>query len=183
MPSIPYRTTFLDPEAARVAGEVRGRRGGRLLNLDRMLLHCPAIAEGWGALMSRVRAGRFISPRHRELVICAVSGLNGAEYELHYHSGRLLQAGFGKEQLDALGDVAAAAQNEALFDAAERAVLRLALESTRTVAIRPETWEALKASFPDPAQLIELTMIVASYNMVSRVLVGLGVEIEGAEAA
>lgn len=183
MPSIPYRMTFLDSESARVAEEVKERRGGRLLNLDRMLLHCPAIAEGWGALMSRVRAGRSISPRHRELAICAVSYLNGAQYELHYHRDRLLQAGFDKEQLDALRDVPAAAQDEALFGPADRAVLRLALESTRAVTIGPQTWVALKACFPDPAQLIELTMVVASYNMVSRVEVGLGVEIEGAEAA
>ena len=70
-----------------------------------------------------------------------------------------------------------------MFDPAERAVLRLAFESTRAVAIRPETWAAARSCFPEPAQLLELMMIIASYNRVSRVLVGLGVEIEGMEAA
>jgi hypothetical protein len=42
---------------------------------------------------------------------------------------------------------------------------------------------ALRERFPDPAEVLELMMLVASYNMVTRVEVGLGVEIEGAEEA
>ena len=182
MPSIPYRMTFLDDESARVAAEVQERRGGRLLNLDRMLLHCPPLAEGWGSLMSRVRRSYRISERHRELVICAVAKLNGADYESHYHVGRLIDAGAGGAQVAALCDVAAAAENTELFDPIDRAVLRFVLESTRTVKISAPTMAALRACFPEPAQVLELMMLVASYNMVARVLVGLGVEIEGTEA-
>ena len=137
MPSIPYRTTFLDSETPRVATKVKESRGGRRLNLDRMPLHCPPLAAGWGALMSRGRAGCLISVRHRELAICAVFELNGADYDLHYHRGRLLQAGCNNEQLAAFRGVGAAAESVALFDSAERAVLRLSLDSTRSVAIRP----------------------------------------------
>jgi alkylhydroperoxidase family enzyme len=183
MPNIPYRMTFLDDESARVAAEVRERRGGRLLNLDRMLLHCPPLAEGWGSLMSRVRKGYLISQRHRELVICAVAKLNGADYESHYHVGRLVDAGASEAQVAALSDVATAAENEALFDPSERAVLRFLLESTRNVKISARALAAVHVCFPHPAQVLELMMLVASYNMVSRVLVGLGVEIEGTEAA
>jgi alkylhydroperoxidase family enzyme len=183
MTSIPYRVTFLDDESARVAAEVRLRRGGRLLNLDRMLLHCPPIAEGWGALMTRVRKGYTISPRHRELAICAIAKLTGAKYEFYYHVGRLLEAGMTQEQVAALDDVSAAACDDALFDSAERAVLRLLLESTRDIKISESAWAAVRASFPDPSQVLELMMIIASYNMVARVLVGLGVEIEGTEVA
>lgn len=45
------------------------------------------------------------------------------------------------------------------------------------------TMAALRERFPDPAEVLELMMLVASYNMVTRVEVGLGVEIEGAEEA
>jgi alkylhydroperoxidase family enzyme len=182
VPSIPYRTTFPDGEASRVAALVRERRGGRLLNLDRMLLYYPALAEGWGGLMISVRKGQCISAYHRELVICAVAKLNGAHYEFHYHRGPLAEAGATEAQLSALDDVPLAAENNALFGAAERAVLNFALESTRNVRISAPTLAAVRECFPDPAQIFELMMIVASYNMVSRVLVGLGVEIEGTEA-
>lgn len=182
MPSIPYRTAFPDGEASRVAALVRERRGGRLLNLDRMLLYYPALAEGWGGLMMSVRKGQSISAYHRELVICAVAKLNGAHYEFHYHRGPLAEAGATEAQVSALMDVPLAAANGALFGDAERAVLQFALESTREVTISAPTMAAVRECFPEPAQIFELMMIVASYNMVSRLLVGLGVEIEGTEA-
>ena len=37
---------------------IRQRRGGQLLELDRLLLHSPAFATGWGELMGRVRSLR-----------------------------------------------------------------------------------------------------------------------------
>jgi alkylhydroperoxidase family enzyme len=177
---IPYRTDF-DGEAQRVAEQVRARRGGTLLNLDRMLLHCPAITEGWGALMGTIRQGARIPAKHRELAICAVAALNGADYEAHAHIPVFTAAGGALAQIQALRDTAAAAADETLFDAAERAVLRFAIDSTTRVAISPETMAMVKASFPSPEEIVELTMIVASYNMVSRFLVALGVEIEGRE--
>ncbi len=182
MPNIPYRTKF-DAEAERVAVDVRVRRGGRLLNLDRMLLYCPPLAEGWAYLMVRVRKGYRITPRERELAICAVAAMNEAHYEFHHHIGPLIAAGGSQAQVDALKDVAAASTDATLFDATERAVLAFALDSTRAVKIRPETMAAVNAAFPTPEQVFELMMVIASYNMVSRVLVGLGIEIEGQEAA
>jgi alkylhydroperoxidase family enzyme len=182
MPNIPYRTEF-DQEAERVAAEVRVRRGGRLLNLDRMLLYCPPLAEGWAYLMTRVRKGYRISPRERELAICAVAAMNGADYEFHHHVGPLIAAGGSQAQVDSLADVATAATNASLFDETERAVLSLALDSTSDVRIRPATMAAVNAAFPTPEEVFELLMIIASYNMVSRVLVGLEIEIEGREAA
>jgi alkylhydroperoxidase family enzyme len=182
MPSIPYRMTFLDEESARVAAEIKERRGGRLLNLDRLLLQCPPLAEGWSALMSRVRKGYRVSTRHRELVICAVAKMNGAHYEFHYHRRRLVEAGASEAQVSALDDVATAATNAALFGGADLAVLSFVLESTRDVQISGSTMSALRSHLPNPAEVIELMMLVASYNMVTRVEVGLGVEIEGTEA-
>lgn len=183
MPAIPYRTEFEDPEAARVAADFKTLRSGRVLNLDRMLLHRPEIAEGWKGLMTRVRKGYRIPARARELAICAVASLNGADYEFHHHLAPLAAEGLSEAQLAALGDVDAALADEALFPAQDRAVLALARESTRSVTIAPQTMAAIKAWFPDPDQVFELLMVIASYNMVSRVLVGLGIEIEGREAA
>ena len=47
MPRLPYKT---DEEAgpADLVAAIRQRRGGRLANLDRVLLHSPAFARGWG---------------------------------------------------------------------------------------------------------------------------------------
>jgi alkylhydroperoxidase family enzyme len=181
MPAIPYRTAF-DTAAEPVVEAIRARRGGRLLNLDLMLLYSPPIAQGWGALMGPIRNAERISPRHRELAICAVAFINGADYESHQHARLLVAAGGSDAQVAALADAATAAIDVVLFDTAERAVLALALDSTCDVAIRPDTLAAVRAAFPTPEEVLELMMIVASYNMVSRLLIGLGVEIEGQEA-
>ena len=181
MPTIPYRTEF-DAEAERVAAEVRVRRGGRLLNLDRMLLYCPPLAEGWAYLMVRVRKGYRISPFHRELAICAVASINKADYEFHHHLAPLVAGGATQAQADAMSDVPAALADPALFGPTERAVLAFALESTRDVKVSAATLDAVRAAFPTPEEVFELMMVIASYNMVSRVLVGLGIEIEGREA-
>lgn len=181
MPAIPYRTTF-DDAARPVEAAIRVRRDGRLLNLDRMLLHSPAIAEGWSALMGPIRNAGRVSARHRELAICAVTFMNRADYESHRHAALLIAAGGSEAQVAALDSVGAACTDTTLFDDAERAVLALALDSTRDVVVRPATMVALRTAFATPDAVLELMVIIAAYNMVSRVLVGLDVEIEGHEA-
>ncbi|MFD1190803.1 carboxymuconolactone decarboxylase family protein [Phenylobacterium conjunctum] len=178
MPNIPYRDE-LDTEAEALAERIRARRGGVLLNLDRMLLHHPYLTAGWTELFLRIRAGQHISDRHRELGILAVGSLTGARYELHHHKAPFLAGGGTEEQYAAVVDsVPAAIANADLFDAAERAILTLALESTRDVALSPETVGAVRSHFPEPAQFLELLMSIASYNFAARILVGLGIEIE-----
>jgi len=103
--------------------------------------------------MSRVRRGYLISQWHRELVICAVSKLNGSDYEFHYHRQRLMDAGASEAQVASLSDRASAADNAALFDSVDRTVLRFVLESTRNVKITAPTLAAVRACFADPAQV------------------------------
>ena len=55
MPRIPYQPADLT-EPVDIVSAIRARRGGSLLNLDRMLLHSPAYAKGWNS--SRRRAYR-----------------------------------------------------------------------------------------------------------------------------
>jgi alkylhydroperoxidase family enzyme len=178
MPSIPYRTDFSDPAAARIVAEIKERRGGDLLNLDRMLMHQPEIAQGWSGLIGRIRKGYRISAGSRELAICAVASLNGADYEFHHHAILLAAAGMRQTQIAALHDVETALADEALFSPDERAVLQLTRDSTCYIKVGDATMAAVKACFPDPDEIFELLMIIASYNMVSRVLVGLGIEVE-----
>jgi alkylhydroperoxidase family enzyme len=177
MAHIPYASEQ-DEENAAIVAAIRARRGGRLLNLDRMLLHWPAVAQGWGALMGPIRNGARIEPRHRELAISAVAALTGADYEFGHHAAELTAAGGSAAQVAALTDVAAASADERLFDRTERVILRVALESTGDVGLNPGTLAALRAEFPEPEQVFELVMTVAAYNMVSRLLVGLGVDLE-----
>ena len=176
MPRIPYVPADLS-EPAELVQAIRRRRGGELLNLDRMLLHSPQLAAGWNAMLGAVRQRLQLDARLRELAICAVARLNGADYEFAHHAPEWLAAGGTRAQLDALHDVRGASLDEALFDPTERAVLALTHAMTREVAVDDARFAAAAALLPRQ-QLVELVGVVSAYNMVSRFLVALGVEAE-----
>ena len=161
---------------------IRARRGGGLLNLDRMLLNSPALAAGWNAHLGAVRAGLSLNARLRELAICGVAVLNGADYEFEQHLPVFIRAGGMPEAARALHDFAAACEDPMLFNATERAAMRLVLEMTRDVAVSDATFDAVRAALRSDAQLVELVGVVATYNMVSRFLVALQVESESPTA-
>jgi alkylhydroperoxidase family enzyme len=107
-----------------------------------------------------------------------VTVLNDAEYGFHHHAPQFVRAGGTQAQVRALRDFEAAANNTALFDAAERAVIQLTFEMTRNVQVSDAAFAAVKAALPDEQQVVELVGVIATYNMVSRFLVALGVEPE-----
>jgi alkylhydroperoxidase family enzyme len=177
MPRIPYVSADLQEPAA-IVGAVRARRGGELHFLDRMLLHSPPYAQGWNALLGAVRSQLSLPPRLRELAICAVGSINKAAYEIQQHAAPFRAAGGSEAQLAALADCDAAAINTALFDQSERATLRLTLAMTRHVQVSAADFAAVRLQLKDEQQLVELIGVIATYNMVSRFLVALGVEPE-----
>jgi alkylhydroperoxidase family enzyme len=176
MPRIPYVPIDLQEPRA-IVDAVRKRRGGTLLNLDRLLLHSPELAQGWNAYLGAVRNRLVLAPKLRELAMCAVAMLNGAEYEFVHHAPELLRAGGTQAQVDALRDPEQAAGDGELFDARERAALAVAIAMTRTVAVDDQVFEALRVELSE-RELVEFIATVATYNMVSRFLIAFGVEPE-----
>lgn len=161
-----------------VVEAIRARRpGGKLLNLDRMLLHSPSFAKAWNGMFSTIRNQLAVPAKLRELAIMAIGALNRADYEWAQHEGEFLKAGGTQAQLARLKDMAAAMKDAALFDEAQRATLALTSEMTRDVAVSPATMKRIRAVLPDP-QVVELVGTIAGYNMVSRFVVATGVEIE-----
>ncbi|MCD6671605.1 MAG: carboxymuconolactone decarboxylase family protein [Burkholderiaceae bacterium] len=176
MARIPYMPADL-AEPREIVDAVRARRGGTLLNLDRMLLHSPDLAAGWNAYLGAVRTRLSLSPKLRELAMCVVAVLNDAEYEFVHHSPEFLEAGGTQAQLDALRDPDAARRDEANFDETERAALAVAIASTHTVRVPEADLDALARRLGERAT-VEFVATVAAYNMVSRFLVALGIEPE-----
>jgi alkylhydroperoxidase family enzyme len=177
MPRIPYQPEDLREPAA-VVEAIRQRRGGRLFHLDRLLLHSPPFAAAWNAFMREVRTGLSLPPKLREIAICTVAVLNRAEYEFHHHAPLLVDAGGTAEQVEALRRLEQGGELAAVFDAAERAVVRLTTEMTRAVQVGDATFAAARAALQSQQQVVELVGVIAAYNMVSRFLVALGVEPE-----
>ena len=78
MPVVPYKPIDVQ-EPHKLVNAIRARRGGTLLNLDRMLLHSPVFATGWNNFLGTVRNDLKIPSKLRELAICTVAILNGAD--------------------------------------------------------------------------------------------------------
>src|SRR5262249_2044341 len=85
---IPYRPEGDDAGPPDVVGPIRARRpGGKLLNLDRMLLHSPAFAQGWNSMFGAIRGKLAVPAKLRELTIMSIGVINHAEYEWFQHEG------------------------------------------------------------------------------------------------
>ena len=176
MPRIPYAAED-DPRIAPLVASIRARRDGKLINLDRMLLHSPPYAEGWNTLLGAVRRKLELDPQLRELAICTVAKITGAEYEWFQHAPEYLAAGGPQAKLDLLDNVDAAARDPRLSDR-EQAAVQLAAEMTRRVQVADPTLERARKLLGE-RQLVELVGTIATYNMVARFLEALGIDERG----
>jgi alkylhydroperoxidase family enzyme len=161
-----------------VVAAIRSRRGGKLLNLDRMLLHSPNFAKGWNTVLGAIRNQLSVPGKLRELAIMQIGVLNKAEYEWAQHEGEFLKAGGTRDQLNALRNGAATgAADPKLFDDAERMTLQLTREMTQQINVSDATMKKARSMLPD-SQVVELVGTIAGYNMVSRFAVATGLDIE-----
>lgn len=170
MARIPY-ATLDQPDVAPVAARIKAERG-KILNLYRMLLHSPPVADGWRTFLTSIRQQCSLSGRIRELVIMRVAVINGAEYEYHAHRPFAIKEGLTEAQLEALRSGRLDA-----FDARERAVLDYTDSMTRQVHVPDPVFAGVRGHFND-REMVELTATVAAYNLVSRFLEALQVDRE-----
>src|SRR5689334_1439816 len=106
---IPYKPDDDQIGPKELVDAIRSRRpGGKLLNLDRILLHSPAYAKGWNGLFAAIRGQLSLPPKLREIAIMAVGALNQADYEWVQHEPEFLKAGGTQAQLAALKNVPSA---------------------------------------------------------------------------
>lgn len=167
----------LAPRDPALVSAIEARRGGALLNLDRMLLWSEPLARGWNVYLRALRQEISLPPFVRELAICVVARLTGADYEFHHHAPELKRAGATDAQLATLDNPDSAATSDQ-FDDLQRAVIRFAIASTRDVRIPDAVFSALKPHL-SPTELVELVAVTAAYNMVARLLIALQIEPEG----
>jgi alkylhydroperoxidase family enzyme len=159
------------PDIAPVAARIKAERG-RVINLYRMLLHSPPVADGWRQFLTAIRQQCSLPGRVRELAILRIAVLNRAEYEYRAHVPFALKEGLTQAQLDSLREA-----RLDLFDARERAVLTYTDAMTRHVQVPDEVFAAMRSHFNE-REVVELTATVAAYNLVSRFLEALQVDHE-----
>jgi alkylhydroperoxidase family enzyme len=176
---IPDWTPERKPQPQDLVAAILERRGGSLLNLDKALLWSEPLARGWNTYLKNVRTGLGASRQLREIGICTVALITGATYEYVHHAPDYLAAGGKQASLDALqafvkGPVGAPLHG---LDGDEALVVRYAAQMTRDVKVDEALFAQLKERF-DTTELVEITAAIATYNMVARFLVALGVSPE-----
>ena len=172
---LPVQVCLCIPEA------ILARRGGALINLDKALLWSEPIARGWNVYLKAVRTGLPTSRKLRELGICTVALLTGADYEYHHHAPDFLAAGGSQAELDALrvfvdADPRAVPTGADLGEV-EKIIIQYAAQMTLDVKVSDALFAAMRVHF-DSTQIVELTTAIATYNMVARILVALQISPE-----
>jgi alkylhydroperoxidase family enzyme len=110
----------------------------------------------------------------REIVILRICHLNGATYVLNQHVPELaLKEGLTEAECAALADWRAVDS----FTARERTALAYTDAMTRDIAVPDAVFAAVKEHFSE-RQIVELTVLVGTYNMQTRVLRALAIDPE-----
>ncbi|MDB5599530.1 MAG: alkylhydroperoxidase AhpD family core protein 7 [Xanthobacteraceae bacterium] len=174
MARIPYVDGTENPELADLIGRISAGRRGNLINVYRLLLHSPALTESWFEHLNAVRWRTGLSGRLRELLIIRIALINRVAYVIAQHVPKLALAdGVSLDECEALKDW----QASDLFGADERAALAYADAMTKNVHVPDDVFEALREHFDDKA-IVELSVLIGTYNMHNRVMQALDIDLE-----
>ena len=174
MARVPLIEESAHPELAEVIAKIKGARGGRLINIYRLMLHSPALANAWFELNQAVRYGTEVDGQSRELSVIRVALLNDVEYVQRAHGpAYALKEGLTSDQVEALADW----QDSKLFNAQQRALLAYTDAMTRGIEVPDDVFNDARNYFSE-RQMVELTMLIGAYNMLTRFIKALKVDPE-----
>ena len=168
MARVPYIEVKDHPELNELVAKVGSQRGGEITHLYKLLFYSPPLADGWLHIITAVRQQSKISVADQELVIMLIAVINKALFEYKSHAPKALALGFTQAQFDAIPNW----QNSKEFDERQRVVLAYTDVMTRAVEVPDHTFQAVRAIFGE-RELIEITALIAAYNMVTRFTVAM----------
>lgn len=153
------------PDQPALIERIRKGRRGNVINVYKTLLHSPDIASVWLDLVNVVRWKVDLEGRLREIVIVRIGYLNRCAYVVNQHVPELTAPeGLTKEECAALADWRASP----FFNERERAALAYADAVTRDVDVPDAVFAELRKHFNE-RQIVELTVLIGTYNMHTRV--------------
>ncbi len=164
------------PEDQRWLFERMAQRGP-ILNIFRAMSHCPIALRRFMKLGSYFLEEGKLDPKLRELAILRAGYDCKAPYEFSQHIAFGRRVGLSDSQIRSVGT-----PQSALFDPKEIAILNFAGEVTTQSRASDATYAAA-AAFLNEEEIVELTMVTGFYNMVSRILNTLEVDVDPPAAA
>ncbi|KAF4548079.1 Hypothetical protein D9617_32g091990 [Elsinoe fawcettii] len=167
--------TGLSAEEEAIVERVKARRGAKgLIPLDLTLLHSPAVASGWNGLLAAVRTQTSLTDDILELAICRTMLVAGTWHEWNSHAAKLLAVeGFTQEMFAVVKQHQLVSQGP-LTDR-QWAALLYTEHMSRAITVPDEVFEGLKKAGYSTKEIVELTAVISTYNMVGRFFVALDV--------
>ena len=148
----------------------------RPIALFKALVNSPGGARAFSGLGQYIRFTSKLDPRLRELAILQVGYLARAPYEWSHHVKIGYTFGVTDADIEAL--IAETSGRVSDLPELDRTVLLAAREMTGTdLAMSDATFATLKAAMPTE-HLVDLTLVIAFYNAVVRVLGTLQIDVE-----
>ena len=173
MARVPYlRREDADKSRKPLYDRLEAERKVPTANIFLALANAPDQLDAFLTYANALRAAG-LSPELRELAILTVGHVTRSAYEVAHHQSHGLKAGLSEEQLAAVADF----ESADVFDETEKAVMRLARESTLQVDVSEETWRAAADRLTE-IQMVELALSIAWYNSGVRLMGMLDIDLE-----
>ena len=147
----------------------------RPIALNRAMANSPEASRAMSVLAGYIRHKSKLDPRLREMAILQVGYLARSAYEYSHHVKIGREFGVSDEDIRAIGEETAGRPTG--LDALAKTVLRAAREMTGDLAMSDATFAELERNL-GRAQVIDLTLAIAFYNAVVRLLATLQIDVE-----
>jgi alkylhydroperoxidase family enzyme len=147
----------------------------RPIALNRAMANSPNAAKAMTGLAMYIRHHSKLDQRLRELAILQVGYLTKSPYEYSHHVKLGREAGVTDDDIRAINEETAGRPTK--LDALSKAVLRAAREMTTDLAMSDTTFAELEKAL-GREQVIDLTLAIAFYNAVVRLLGTLQIDVE-----
>jgi uncharacterized peroxidase-related enzyme len=152
---------------------------GRIPNFYRTIAHAPWLAMlllPFNAAVQRQWPGSRMSGRIKELVVIKTSHVNGCRYCYAHNTALGEAAGVTHDEIVEISSEDYL-ESKTLSEAEKRAVQWAEAVTLNTAAKRDDLFAEMKRLFSD-AEIVELTMVSAMFNMINRLNDSLQVPIE-----
>jgi 4-carboxymuconolactone decarboxylase len=147
--------------------------GFPVLNIYRALAHSPELALGFMRFGNRILFKAKLDAKLREIAILRVAHLTKAAYERVQHEEIARRLGMPKQQIMGVKRWKTGKH----FSVQERAVLQYTDELTKSIRAKNATFKNLR-KFLSEQEIVELTLTIGMYNLVSRFLEALQIDLE-----
>lgn len=168
MPRIPFPDPDTLPEADRELLASLPQ-----LNISRLLAASPSMFRPITRVFNAYLNDGVLDVELREIIILRTGHLRKSEYEVVHHKRAARLIGMSDERIEAL----APGNDLSVFSAAERKVIRFVDEVVMDGAPSQATFDAV-AAFMNPAELVEITVVIGVYTLVSQVCSTFEIELE-----